>query len=292
MFFMAGSGCMKFGGAQSCLCHCADSGSCVFVFDLIKIRGSPVEPIHQFCGRGTIHLDQDNPLIYHISRILEWWSLALLVPCNRDQIHLLLHVCPMWYHTVHQSQPTPHLLPTLSPLFSHPHVLIPSPSHSHLPLSYQSPASSFSVSPKIFLPFLDNHTLQSTFISLAPREKDTCTSRSWWSQVNTADDPVFAILYGFCQEVGRKATSLDISANKIVSGFSLSDISALVVRKQDNQKLIILPIFACKASYCLISTIFNGVFYIFIINIYQLKVIGCARLWVYILFSLQSLKIF
>lgn len=58
----------------------------------------------------------------------------------------------------------------------------------------------------------------------------------FWSQVSKADDPVFFILYGFCQEAGRKATKVDIFARGIVSGFSLSDISALAVRKQDNQK--------------------------------------------------------
>lgn len=80
----------------------------------------------------------------------------------------------------------------------------------------------------------------------------------FWSQVNKADDPVFFMLYEFCEEVGRKAARLDIFANKIVYGFSLLDVFALVVRKQDNKKIgsshlclhnILLSL--------LISTIFN-----------------------------------
>lgn len=118
----------------------------------------------------------------------------------------------------------------------------------------------------MFLSFLDNHSLQSmVFISLAPRARigvhvvpDPLFLFPFWSQANNADDPVFFILYRFCQEVGRKAAiRLDIFENKIVSVFSFSDVSALVVRKQDNQKITILPNYVCKASYCLISTIFN-----------------------------------
>lgn len=91
----------------------------------------------------------------------------------------------------------------------------------------------------------------------------------FWSQVSKADDPVFFILYGFCQEAGRKATKVDIFARGIVSGFSLSDISALAVRKQDNQKIIILFIFIHKEFYCLISIIFNVFAFFFFLHIYN-----------------------
>lgn len=71
MVSVVGSGCIKFGGAQKCLCHCADSGSSVLAFNLTKIRGFSLERIHRLFGCGTMNLHQDNPQVYHISRIHE-----------------------------------------------------------------------------------------------------------------------------------------------------------------------------------------------------------------------------
>lgn len=134
---------------------------------------------------------------------------------------------------------------------------------SHLPLGYQFPNFTSSVSPKIFLSFSDNDTLHSTFISLALKDKDRCTSCSWSSfsfpfLVPSKQGTWSSVFHNVWVLSGRQATGFDIFANKTVSGFTLSDISALVVRKQDNQKIIILPIYIHKTSCCLISIIFSS----------------------------------
>lgn len=71
MVSMTGSGCIEFGGAQKCLHHCASPGSSVLAFNVIEIRGPCVEPIHRLCSCGTMNLDTDNPLVYHIFRVHE-----------------------------------------------------------------------------------------------------------------------------------------------------------------------------------------------------------------------------
>jgi len=139
----AGSGCIKFGGTQKCLHRCAGTGSSMLAFNIIKIEGPCVEPIHLH-STATEATTVSAPLPYPM---------------------------PLWVHLQEllSSPPCVHSSPTC---VSFP---LPVPT-SHWVTTLPSPRPPISV--KLLLCFLDSRSPQSTFISLAQRGKQGHTSCS------------------------------------------------------------------------------------------------------------------